>query len=450
MSGGRYPSMMPSFHTRAAIISIGDEIVLGQSLDTNSKWLSDQLVRLGVTGVEHVTVGDTLDDIVASLQRLAGRVDLVVSTGGLGPTLDDLTRQALAKLLGEELVMDHAALDAIRIGLEKGGRKMSDAQKIQATRPVSARTIPNAFGTAPGLRATFKGGTGASADIYCLPGPPDELKPMFTTHVLPLLRLDPSHLVLTRFVHLAGIAESEAGVKLGDLMDRSRRPLVGITASGSILTCRVRYEGDLPREQAEAEVEATCRAIRARLGEYVFAEGDETFGAMLVREMQSRTRTVAVVESCTGGLMGASLTDTPNASVMFVGGFLTYTNELKEKLVGVSAADLRDHGAVSEPVARAMALGGLERTGATDCLAITGVAGPDGGTPEKPVGTVYIAHAWRHGDDAPRTDVRRFHFPGTRDDVRRRSVMAALQMLRLGFVREDPRERKLLWEMASA
>jgi nicotinamide-nucleotide amidase len=126
---------MTSFHTRAAIISIGDEIVLGQSLDTNSKWLSDQLLRVGVASVEHVTVGDTLDDIVASFQRLAGRVDLVVSTGGLGPTLDDLTRQALAKLLGEELVMDHAALDAIRIGLEKGGRKMSDAQKIQATRP---------------------------------------------------------------------------------------------------------------------------------------------------------------------------------------------------------------------------------------------------------------------------------------------------------------------------
>lgn len=451
--------MMASFHTRAAIISIGDEIVLGQSLDTNSKWLSDRLMQLGVTSVEHTTVADDLDAIVAAFRRLSHRADLVISTGGLGPTLDDLTRQALARLLGEELIMDHTALDAIRTRLEKGGRKMSDAQKIQACRPTSARAIPNAFGTAPGLRATFTNPTAPGnsptppdpgADIYCLPGPPGELKPMFETHVLPLLRIDPSRLVLTRFVHLAGLAESDAGVKLGDLMDRSRNPLVGITASGSILTCRVRYEGDLPRDRAEAAMDATCGAIRARLGEYVFGEGNETLGAVLLRELTSRTRTVATVESCTAGLLGAALTDTPNSSVIFLGGFLTYSNELKEKLVGVSAPDLRLHGAVSDPVARAMALGGLQRTGATDCLAITGVAGPDGGTPDKPVGTVYIAHAWRAGSAEPRLDVRRFLFPGTRDDVRRRSVMAALQMLRLSFVRDDPRERKLLWEVASA
>jgi nicotinamide-nucleotide amidase len=432
-------------HRRAAIVSIGDELVLGQNLDTNSKWLSDRLMQFGITSVEHVTVSDDLAQTAGAFARLATSADLIISTGGLGPTLDDLTRQALAQLLGEELILDHTALEALKARFEARGRKMSDVQKIQACRPASARMIPNAWGTAPGLRATIKVSE-KEADVFCLPGPPGEMKPMFETHVASSLRPDSSRRVVTRFVHLTGIGEGDAGVKLGDLMDRSRNPLVGITVAGSVMTCRVRYEGELGADEAAALVEKTAAGIRSRLGDYVFGEGNDTLAGVIVREMKSRGRTLTTVESCTGGLLAGAITDVPGSSAAFVGGFLTYSNELKEKLAGVSRDDLRAHGAVSEQVARAMAVGGLERTGATNCLAVTGIAGPDGGTPEKPVGTVYIAHAWRGDRDAVEFDVRKFFTPGTREEVRRRSVFAALQMVRLWLA--DRRGQKLLWEAA--
>jgi nicotinamide-nucleotide amidase len=437
---------MSFLHSRAAIVSIGDELVLGQNLDTNSRWLSDRLMQLGITTVEHVTVGDDLDDTAQAFSRLAGRASLIVSTGGLGPTLDDLTRQALAKLMGEELVMDHASLEAIRARFEARGRTMGDAQKIQACRPASARMIANAWGTAPGLRATITSGD-ARADVFCLPGPPGEMKPMFETHVVPLLRTDPARVVLTRFVHLTGIGEGDAGVKLGELMDRARVPLVGITVSGGLLTCRVRYDGTGPREQGERLVEETVGAIRGRLGDYIYAERDDTLGAAILRDMRNQHRTLATVESCTAGMLGATVTEVAGSSEVYLGGFQTYSNDLKERLVGVHADDLRTHGAVSEAVARAMALGGLDRTGATNALAITGVAGPGGGTDTKPVGTFFVAHAWGSPGAEVRTDVRRFFAPGSRDEVRRRATLAAMQMLRLSLVRDTPQEQRLLWEM---
>jgi nicotinamide-nucleotide amidase len=285
--------------------------------------------------------------------------------------------------------------------------------------------------------------------MFCLPGPPIEMHAMFDAHVVPLLRPDTSRRVLTRFVHLTGIGEGDAGVKLGDLMDRARNPLVGITVGGSVLTCRVRYEGALSADAAAAQVEDTVKGIRARLGDFVFGEGDDTLAGVILEAMKTRGSTLATVESCTGGLLAGAITDVPGSSAVFVGGFLTYSNELKEKLVGVSEGDLRIHGAVSDAVARAMAVGGLERTGATNCLAVTGIAGPDGGTPEKPVGTVFIAHAWRAESGETKLDTRRFYAPGPREEVRRRSVFAALQMLRLSLIREDPRGQRLLWEMAS-
>lgn len=432
-------------HRTAAIVAIGDEIILGQALDTNSKWLADRLTQLGIVAVEHVAVADDLTQTAETLARLARSADLIISTGGLGPTLDDLTRQALAKVLGEELELDHAGLEAIRARFESLGRKMSDAQKIQACRPKSARLIPNAWGTAPGLRATITVEGGRLVDAFCLPGPPGELKPMFETHVVPLLRPDPSRLVITRFVHLTGIGEGDAGVKLADLMDRSRNPLVGITVAQGVLTCRVRYEGELAAEQATALVEQTVSSIRSRLGDYVFGDGDDTLPGVIVRDMAAKGRTLATVESCTGGLLAGALTDVPGSSAVFVGGFVTYSNELKEKLVGVSAEDLRTHGAVSEQVARAMAVGGLGRAGATNCVAITGIAGPGGGTKEKPVGTVHVAHAWRASGDAVEIDARKFFTPGSREEVRRRSVLAGLQMVRLWLT--DRRAQRLLWEV---
>lgn len=437
-----------AFHTRAAIVSIGDELVLGQSLDTNSMWIADRLMQLGITTAEHVTISDDLEQTARTFTRLAAECDVIFSTGGLGPTLDDLTRQGLARALGEELVMDHTALDAIRRRFESRGRKMGDVQKIQASRPVSAKMIPNARGTAPGLRATIRAGE-KSADVFCLPGPPGEMRPMFETHVAPLLRPDASRRVLTRLVHLTGIGEGDAGVKLAELMDRSRNPLVGITVSRGILTCRVRYEGTLSETEAATQMEATVKSIRSRLGDYIFGEADDTLASVIVRDMKSQQRALVTVESCTAGLLGAAITDVPGSSVAFLGGFLTYTNELKEKLVGVPREDLLTHGAVSEQVARAMAVGGLERAGATDCISITGVAGPDGGTAQKPVGTFFVAHARRASSGLPVVEVRKFLAPGSRDEVRRWAVVAAMQMLRLSLLNKDTSSptQRLLWEI---
>lgn len=458
-------------HHAAAILSIGDEISLGQSLDTNSKWIADRLLQLGVTTVEHVTIGDDQPLTAETIRRLASRVDLIVSTGGLGPTLDDLTRQALADVLGEALVLDEPSLHAIETRFAARGRVMSEIQRIQATRPASARMLANPNGTAPGLHAVVsveaQANTGEAnragiapaaeepwsvvrlerrrlCDVYCLPGPPGEMKPMFEAQIAPSIRLEPGRHVATRFIHLAGIGEGDAAAKLGELMDRRRVPLVGITASGGVLTCRVRYEGSHSASDVDRMMNETDRLIRGALGLHVFGDGDETVVSAVLNELRARGEALACVESCTGGLVSQMVTDVPGSSDVFLGGIVTYSNEVKTGFADVPRDLIAAHGAVSEPVARAMALGGARRTGATRCLSITGIAGPAGGSDEKPVGTVHIALASIAGG-VPHVLSRRFLFTGSRHDIRNRSAMTALVML-LFAMRGSLDDMALLWE----
>ncbi len=430
-------------HTHAAILSIGDELVRGQTLDTNSRLISARLMDLGIETIEHATVGDDLDALVGAIRRLSSRAPLVVATGGLGPTDDDLTRDALAAVLGDQLVEDSDALAQLTERLRSRGRDVSAAQRMQALRPATARCLRNDFGTAPGLAARVRV-DGGQADVFCLPGPPGELVPMWERSVVPLLRPQPGLTIRTRFIKLIGIPEAEAAARVPGIMARDANPQVGITASGGILTWRIRYRGTLAPDAAEAEVERVARRITDAMGEHVFAHGEVSLAAAVLDTLKARGQMLATVESCTGGLLGAQITAVPGSSAAFAGGFVTYTNALKQSQVGVREQTLAAHGAVSAACAREMAAGGLERSGADWCVSITGIAGPDGGSAEKPVGTVHVGLARRAGDGGP-VEARRFLIPGRRDDVRERAAMSALAMLWFALRGGDPPAR-LLWE----
>lgn len=413
------------------VLAIGDELTSGQRVDTNSAWIAARAATLGARTVEHRTTGDDAEQIAGAIRDLAKLSTVLVITGGLGPTLDDLTRQALAQVLGEDLIEDADALTALHAWYAGRARAMPAANAVQAHRPVSARCLDNPNGTAPGLAAVV-----GSTRVFALPGPPREMMPMFDREVAPWLTPDPAHSVRVRTVPTFGLGESAVADLLGDLMDRSRNPLVGTTASGGIVTCRVRYSGNAT--DADRRLDETVAHIKARLGPAVLTDHDEhDDGLVLIRcvsdLLRQRNQTVATVESCTGGLLGEMLTRLPGSSDVFAGGLLTYSNDLKARLAGVDPALIERHGAVSEQVACAMAAGGLEGTGAEHALAITGIAGPDGGNADKPVGTVWIARASTAGS----VEARRFQFRGGRDWVRLWSATSALGMLRLHLLGTD-------------
>lgn len=414
---------MPHEHRRAAILAMGDELSLGQKLDTNSRWLAQQLVDRGIVPVEHVTLPDDMDVTVRALRRLAECVDLIISTGGLGPTPDDLTRRALASAAGDVLVEDSDSLEQIKRWFLGRGREMPPMNRVQALRPSRSKMIANPNGTAPGITGSIVS-DGHSCDVFCLPGPPGEMAPMFESAVVPALRAAADKAVRVRIFQTIGMGESDVATRLGDLMARDRNPLVGTTASGGVISIRVRYEG--PIENAEREIDRTAAIVRERVGDIVFAEGESTIAEAVVRELKRRAEKLVVVESCTGGMLGSMIADVPGASEVFVGGWITYGNEVKTSQVRVPPRFIAEHGAVSRQVADAMARGGLESIDANHCLSITGVAGPGGGTPEKPVGTVWIS--LQFGTN-PVTDTRRFKMTGDRTAIREWSARSALAML---------------------
>lgn len=437
---------MPGFHARAAVISSGDEIIVGQLQDSNARWLAQRLVDCGILPVEFATIPDVQLEITAALRRFASRadIDIIVMTGGLGPTDGDLTRPALADLLGEPLVQDADALASLQAMLTSRGRAMNDRQARQAMRPASARCLSNTIGTAPGLHAAIPASQGRTIDLFCLPGPPGELRPMWEKQVAPHLHPQPGRTIRTRLLHMVGVAESDAVIRLGDLTRRTNQPLVGITASGGVLTLRIRFDGQASAGDADRAVAQAEQAARQTLGSHVFGTDGETLAAAVLRECKSRGRVLGSVESCSGGMVGKALTDVPGSSTAYAGGLITYSNDLKANLAGVEPGLIVQHGAVSREVAEAMARGGLEALGVDDCIAITGIAGPDGGSDTKPVGLVWIARAFRAGSAAPGIESRRFLFPGDREDVRTRAVTSALGMLWFGIVGDGP--TRLLWE----
>ncbi len=413
---------------QAAILSIGDELVLGQTVDTNSAFLSAQLASRGIMTLLHQTVADDMQAMVDMIEYASQRVELIIISGGLGPTDDDLTRQALAQAMGVELVMDHEQLPEIEAIFTRRGKAMPDRNKIQAYHPVGTTMITNTCGTAPGIIAKLN-----KATIYVTPGVPSEMKRMWYLSILPdVIKLAPSRrFIQTIKVNTFGRGESTVAEELGELFDRTRNPKVGTTVSKGIVSVRIRSEFDSD-EKAQTELLKTVEAVKDKLGSIVYSTEEITIQEVLVNMLRERNMTVATAESCTGGLIAKFLTDIPGSSSVVKGGWVTYANEMKMRELGVPEDMLMEHGAVSEPVALHMAKSARQQADSDLAVSVTGIAGPDGGSDEKPVGTVWMGIADRYGVTA-----RKFLFNGTRDTVRDRTAKMACQMLRMRLLNED-------------
>jgi nicotinamide-nucleotide amidase len=410
----------------AIVLSIGDELVLGQTVDTNSAWLSAQLATIGWQVAAHVTVGDDQRAIEAAISDSASRCDVLIVSGGLGPTKDDLTRFAVAKVLSQPLEMNARWLEQMEKMFHRRGRVMAESNRSQAMIPRSARLIHNPVGTAAGIDADLNSTPTHACRVFVLPGVPREMQIMFERSIKPLLAdMGGGGVILARTLHTFGLGESNIGEMLGELMDRGRNPSVGTTVSGSVVSVRIaaRYQ---QRQEAEKKLEETAAECGRRLGDLIYGTEEQTLASVVAGLLtENSVRTVVTAESCTGGLLAKMLTDIPGSSRYFQRGWITYSNEAKTQLLEVDPALLEAHGAVSEPVVKAMAQSARQQSGADFALAISGIAGPDGGTPQKPVGTVCIGLAHEAG-----TLARTFNFPGDREGVRDRSAKMGLAMLR--------------------
>jgi len=409
----------------AIVLSIGDELVLGQTVDSNSAWISGQLAALGCEVVAHVTVGDDQAAIEQAARDAVQRCDCLLISGGLGPTADDLTRQALAAVLDLPLQTDSGWIAELTDFFQKRDRPMPELNKVQALIPRGARIIRNTAGTAAGIDAAFHRSDGRFCRIFAMPGVPKEMKLMFGLEVAP--HIGPAahaRFIRSRTLHTFGLGESAIAQKLGTLMYRGRNPLVGTTVSGGIVSLRLNARFPDPAE-ADRQLELTAQLCRSALGELIYGQEDQTLASVVGELLAQSNLTVTTAESCSGGLLAKMLTDVGGSSRYFGRGWITYSNDAKTQMLGVSADVLDRHGAVSEPVVAAMAAGARQRAQTSFALSISGIAGPDGGTVAKPVGTVCIGLAESNGVTS-----RTFHFPGDREMIRDRSAKMALALLR--------------------
>lgn len=410
---------MSSSQLTAEIVSVGTEILLGQIVDSNAARLGELFAELGIRHVFRQTVGDNAERLTGALRLALSRADLVVTIGGLGPTEDDLTREAIAAALDEELVFDEEVAAWLKEVRAQRGLPWVESQLRQAYRPRSGRPIPNPHGTAPGL-IVEKG----AKTVIALPGPKGEFHPMVDGPVRDYLAgRSGGTIIHSRVLRVCGLGESVVESMLGELV-RSTDPTVAPYAKPGEVHLRLTTAAR-DRDEAMAKIAPMEERIRAILGDAIFGVDATTLEEAVIEQLRVRGETVCVAESCTGGGLGARLTSVPGASAAFRGGIIAYENAVKVRLLGVPPDVLERVGAVSEECARAMAGGARERFGTTYAVSITGIAGPEGGTPEKPVGTVWIGVAGPKGVEA-----ERHLFPGLREDVRRRSTQAALVALR--------------------
>jgi nicotinamide-nucleotide amidase len=406
---------------RAEIISVGTELLLGQIVDTNAAYLGQTLAGLGIDLYYKSTVGDNEGRVIEALRRARERSDVIITSGGLGPTEDDLTKECIAKVFDEKLVMHEPSLEWIQSFFRRRGAEMVERNRKQALIYEHGSPIDNPNGTAPGALLEKDGKI-----VISLPGPPNEMKPMVQNHVVPLLleRLSGTRQYLvTRVLRFIGIGESTLDERVQDLLAGTNPTVAPLAHTGEV---HLRLGAKAPSvQEAEALIQPVEAEIRKRLGRYIYGIDGTNLEEAVVRQLIEAKRTLACAESCTGGMLGARLTSVSGSSAAFLGGIISYSNEVKERLLGVPVGTLREHGAVSAQTAEAMARGARERLGSDLAVSITGIAGPDGGTPEKPVGLVYIALA-----DAKGADARENHFIGQREDIRRRASQVALQMVR--------------------
>ena len=411
------------------ILSVGTELLMGQIANTDAQFLARRLSAIGITMHRTVTVGDNPGRVKEALNEALSRADLVITTGGLGPTEDDLTKEMVAEYFGLPMRLHQESLDKIERYFASTGRKMTDNNRKQALFPEGCRIMPNRKGTAPGCIVERDG-----KRVAVLPGPPFELIDMYEQQLEPYLLSLSDKIIRSRFLHIVGVGESEVETRLLDLFHVGN-PTLALYCNPGEVTARMTVmvnrsdDGSSLLDPMEAE-------IRRRMGNAVHAEGiDAAMKSEIVRRLSERHETLAVAESLTGGMLAAQIVDVPGASDVLVEGHVVYMNEAKERVLGVSSEILSGVGAVSEECARAMAEGTLKRSNATYALSTTGVAGPGGGTEKTPVGTVFVALA---GHDFE-TRVLELHLRGDRTRVRSMSCLRAMNLLRLRLDELDGR-----------
>jgi nicotinamide-nucleotide amidase len=409
---------------KAEIIAVGSELLTPDRVDSNSLFLTAQLNRLGIEVTRKTVVGDDFAPLRNAFDEAAKRVELVIASGGLGPTEDDRTRDAVADLFGRKLARDPAVMSKIEARFRHLGRKMSEVNARQAMVPEGAAVLENDRGTAPGLWVEASGRI-----VILLPGPPHELKAMFSAQVEPrLARLATGVRLVARELRVAGMGESDVDQRIAPIYTRHEDVQTTILAAPGEIQIHLRmWAKDTPA--AERQLQGIQESIVFTLGEAVFSTAGESMEDVVARELTMHQATIATAESCTGGLLAERLTRISGSSAYFLGGVVSYSNTLKSAWVDVPAEIIESRGAVSSEVAVALADGIRRRTGATLGVGITGVAGPTGGTPEKPVGTVHVAIA-----DASGSKERGVHYPGERDRIRWQASQTALDLVRRYFL----------------
>lgn len=403
------------------ILTIGDELLLGFTIDTNGAYLARKLADIGLRVARRMSVGDEPEQIETAVREALERTGGVITTGGLGPTADDRSKAAVANVFGRALEIDeeHVAWMKDR-WRTRFGREMPASNMAQAALPVGATKLSNNHGSAPGVFIADDRGW-----VAMLPGVPREMRGMTDDTLIPLLasRFPSTTVVRSRTLRTTGVAESLLGDKLGTLDLGDGVSLAYLPAAEGV-DLRLTISG-IDAALAERRLDSAATMVRVMVGPSIYGEGDVDLAAVVLDRCRAKQRTIAVAESCTGGLLGARLTAIAGSSDVVVGGVIAYDNRVKQEMLSITDEQLRDHGAVSEPVVRAMASAARARFDTSIGVGITGIAGPGGGTKEKPVGTVWIAV-----DVESAVVARRFNMIGDRDEVRRRSAQAALEMLR--------------------
>lgn len=403
------------------LISVGTELLLGNIVNTNARFLSEKCAMLGMLVYYQTTVGDNRERMTEVIKTALMRADIIILNGGLGPTEDDITKDVCAETMGLKLVED----PEVKARLEEWYRErkltdLPDSNWRQALVPEGAVIFENHNGTAPGLAMEKDGKT-----AILLPGPPDEMIPMVENQICPYIQKKQSGIIRSQMVKICGYGESKVEDMLLDLIDNQTNPTLATYAKTMEVHIRVTARAET-EDEAKKILKPVVKEIKKRFGHAVYTTDEtETLEDVVVRLLTKYDLTVTTAESCTGGLLAARLVNVPGASEVFRQGFITYSNKAKRKILDVSKTTLRKYGAVSEQTAKEMATGGVFATDADICVAVTGVAGPDGGTPEKPVGLVYIACYMKDS-----VQVEEYHFNGNREKIREQTAVQALDLLR--------------------
>lgn len=403
---------------KCAIIAVGTEVVSGDIVNTNAPYIANFLKPYGIRTVLQMAVEDTEKDIMKAIKRCLKKADLVVTTGGLGPTYDDITKKAVARVLERELVRDEYSVEMLNLYFRRAEKKMVESNLSQCYFPKGSRVIQNPNGTAPASITQTKKGT-----VMMLPGPPIEVSALLNTEdIKSYLDSLKTEEILETTLKFFGIGESHLEEILSDYMKKEKNLILAPYAKTGEVQLKITAKGET-LEEAQTLTDSLKEKLYELVGDYIYAEGNQTLEEVLLSELFKNNHKLVTAESCTGGMIGETVTAVPGSSEAYLGGAVTYSNQLKMRLLGVKEETLAEYGAVSKGTACEMAEGVRKNLGGDIGISVTGIAGPGGGTEEKPVGLVYIGVSTKE-----KTDAYRFHFVGNRDKVRQLSVKNALYL----------------------